>query len=89
MIVCVCNNVSEKKLRHAVASGLNTMADLRTHLEVGTCCGKCAGCARRILRECQTTNQIPHHANAMASVTPIIFQRPPITPAFQDDALAA
>lgn len=51
MIVCVCNNVSEKKIHHAVASGLSTMAELRQHLEVGTCCGKCAGCARKILRE--------------------------------------
>ncbi|MFZ6813934.1 (2Fe-2S)-binding protein [Undibacterium sp. Rencai35W] len=88
MIVCVCNNVSEKKLRHAVASGLNTMADLRTHLDVGTCCGKCASCARSILRECQNASQSAHHA-VMASVTPMTFQRQPATPHFQNNALAA
>lgn len=51
MIVCVCNNVSEKKIQQAVQTGLSTMAELRTELEVGTCCGKCASCAKRVLRE--------------------------------------
>ncbi|MCH8620056.1 (2Fe-2S)-binding protein [Undibacterium sp. TS12] len=52
MIVCVCNNVSEKKIQSAVAMGASTMADLREQLEVGTCCGKCASCARKVMRDC-------------------------------------
>ncbi|MFZ6872433.1 (2Fe-2S)-binding protein [Undibacterium sp. Di27W] len=52
MIVCVCNNVSEKKIHQAVAMGASTMADLREQLDVGTCCGKCAGCARKVMRQC-------------------------------------
>jgi len=52
MIVCVCNNVSEKKIHQAVAMGVSTMAELREQLDVGTCCGKCAGCARKVMREC-------------------------------------
>ena len=52
MIVCVCHNVSEKKIQRAYDSGMTSMADLREHLEVGTCCGKCAGCARKVLRTC-------------------------------------
>ncbi|MFZ6752288.1 (2Fe-2S)-binding protein [Undibacterium sp. Dicai25W] len=51
MIVCVCNNVSESKIQRAAEAGIRTMAELRTQLDVGTCCGKCAGCARKILRE--------------------------------------
>ncbi|MFZ6743056.1 (2Fe-2S)-binding protein [Undibacterium sp. JH2W] len=54
MIVCVCNNVSEKKIHQAVAMGASTMADLREQLDVGTCCGKCAGCARKVMRQCLT-----------------------------------
>lgn len=52
MIVCVCNNVSEKKIHQAVAKGVTTMAELREQLDVGTCCGKCAGCARKVMRDC-------------------------------------
>ncbi len=52
MIVCVCFNVSERKIRQAVDSGMTTMPELRTELGVGTCCGKCHSCAKTVLREC-------------------------------------
>ncbi|RZI41805.1 regulatory or redox protein complexing with Bfr, in iron storage and mobility [Herbaspirillum sp. HC18] len=52
MIVCVCNNVSDRKIRQAVASGVSTMPQLREQLGVGTCCGKCHCCAKTVLREC-------------------------------------
>lgn len=52
MIVCVCYNVSEKKIRQAVDSGVTSMPQLREQLGVGTCCGKCNSCAKTVLREC-------------------------------------
>lgn len=52
MIVCVCHNVSERKIRQAVDQGMSTLADLRNNLAVGTCCGKCHSCAKQVLREC-------------------------------------
>ncbi|HZW23036.1 (2Fe-2S)-binding protein [Noviherbaspirillum sp.] len=51
MIVCVCNNVSERQIRRAVDSGHTTMPQLREELGVGTCCGKCHSCAKTVLRE--------------------------------------
>ncbi|MDB5761680.1 MAG: putative bacterioferritin-associated ferredoxin Bfd [Herminiimonas sp.] len=51
MIVCICNNVSDRKIRQAVDSGMTSMNELRTHLDVGTCCGKCHACAKTVLRE--------------------------------------
>lgn len=51
MIVCICNNVSDKAIRKAVDAGVTSMTQLRTQLEIGTCCGKCNSCARTILRE--------------------------------------
>lgn len=51
MIVCVCYNVSERKIRQAVDEGLSTMPQLREQLGVGTCCGKCHSCAKTILRD--------------------------------------
>jgi bacterioferritin-associated ferredoxin len=52
MIVCICNNVSDRKIRQAVDAGVTSMAELRDRLDVGTCCGKCHACAKRVLHEC-------------------------------------
>ncbi|NEX61412.1 (2Fe-2S)-binding protein [Noviherbaspirillum galbum] len=52
MIVCVCHNVSDRKIRQAVEEGVTTMPELRAQLQVGTCCGKCHSCAKTVLREC-------------------------------------
>lgn len=51
MIVCVCNNVSDRKIRKAVDAGMTTMVEIRRELNVGTCCGKCNSCAKQVLRE--------------------------------------
>lgn len=52
MIVCICNNISEKTIRRAVDNGATSMSALRDQLDVGNCCGKCNSCAKTILREC-------------------------------------
>lgn len=51
MIVCVCNNISDREIRQAVDLGLSTMAELREDLGVATCCGKCASYAKQVLAE--------------------------------------
>jgi len=51
MIVCVCNNVSDRQIRNAVDAGMCSMRDLRQHLLIGTDCGKCHPCAKQVLRE--------------------------------------
>ncbi|WP_151449105.1 (2Fe-2S)-binding protein [Lacisediminimonas profundi] len=65
MIVCVCNNVSDRKIRAAVDEGLTSMRELRSELEVGTCCGKCHACAKQVLREC---------LDEKLSAVPVFFQ---------------
>ena len=52
MIVCICHNVSERKIRQAVDGGLVSMPQLRDCLSIGTCCGKCHPHAKQVLREC-------------------------------------
>lgn len=51
MIVCVCNNISDREIRQAVDLGLTSMADLHKELGVGTCCGKCVSYAREVMHE--------------------------------------
>ncbi len=49
MIVCVCNNISDREIRQAVDLGLTSMEELSRDLGVGTCCGNCVTCAREVL----------------------------------------
>ena len=51
MIVCVCNNVSDKAIRKAVEqSGVRTYIQLQRLTTAGTCCGKCTSCAKKVLK---------------------------------------
>jgi bacterioferritin-associated ferredoxin len=51
MIVCICHNVSDKAIRQAIASGAGSLHEVRSQLNLGSCCGKCLPCARTIVRE--------------------------------------
>ena len=49
MIVCVCNNISDREIRQAVDLGLSSIDELRSDLGVATCCGQCATYAEQVL----------------------------------------
>jgi len=52
MYVCLCHNVTDARIHQLVRTeGVSTMRELREHLGVGTQCGKCAKCAKDVLRE--------------------------------------
>jgi bacterioferritin-associated ferredoxin len=70
MIVCVCNNVSDRKIRQAVDEGMSSMSELRENLGIGTCCGKCHSCAKSVLRECLDN----HAPAALRHVQAMVFQ---------------
>lgn len=53
MYVCVCNAVTDKQIIKAANQGASSLRDLREQLNVGTCCGRCASCARSLLRDNQ------------------------------------
>lgn len=67
MIVCVCNNISDREIRLAVDLGVSSMAELRRDLGVATCCGKCHTCAKEVLRE---------HMDARAVFQEQVLRRP-------------
>lgn len=79
MIVCICNNVSDRKIRQAVDAGITSMAELRDHLDIGTCCGKCHPSAKRVLRDCLAESApaqlhaVQHSRPAHAQVQPILL----------------
>jgi bacterioferritin-associated ferredoxin len=53
MYVCVCQAVTERQVREAVAQGVSSMRGLREELGVASECGRCARCAHGILKECK------------------------------------
>ncbi len=51
MIVCICNSVTEKRLRAAISEGADSFDALQFELGVALCCGKCEPMAREILAD--------------------------------------
>jgi bacterioferritin-associated ferredoxin len=51
MYVCICNAVTDRKIREAANSGTTTLAQLRAKHGVPGDCGRCARHAHEILRE--------------------------------------
>ena len=72
MIVCVCNNISDREIRQAADLGLASMGELRRDLGVGTCCGKCVSCARQVLRD-----HIEKTGATITTTTELSFRREP------------
>jgi bacterioferritin-associated ferredoxin len=48
MYVCLCRGITDKQIRHAVASGIDRFSDLRRELDLASQCGKCGTLARDI-----------------------------------------
>ncbi len=57
MIICICNNVSERDIHKAVSSGVTTINGLRDELGVSACCGKCRSCAKKVLNDIQSERE--------------------------------
>jgi len=51
MYVCVCNAITDREIRGAMALGLDSFADLKSNLGVATCCGRCEDCAKVLVSE--------------------------------------
>jgi len=51
MYVCICHGVTDKQIRAAAESGIDSLEGLSRHLSVATCCGRCAECAEQLLQE--------------------------------------
>lgn len=51
MYVCLCKGVTDHQIRAEVDDGANSLRDVSRRLGVATQCGKCAGCARQVIRD--------------------------------------
>lgn len=60
MIICVCNNINEAKIRQAVDEGATTCRAVFDHNDTRLQCGKCVADIRHTIRERQhDTNHQP------------------------------
>lgn len=57
MIICVCEGVSDRRVREAVESGVSNLEGLRRHCRAGGDCGRCRADLRRMLRSQRDTRQ--------------------------------
>ena len=75
MIVCVCNNISDREIRQAVDLGLASMDELRRDLGVATCCGQCASYAADVLAtHIERSGASATNATSSTSVTELSFR---------------
>ncbi|TMP85907.1 bacterioferritin [Pseudoalteromonas ruthenica] len=51
MYICLCHGVSDKKIEQAIDDGARSMRDLSKELKVGSQCGKCCNCTKKILNQ--------------------------------------
>ena len=57
MYVCVCNAVTDRQIKDAVAEGADTLAKLQKCLPVSTCCGSCIQEVQGFLTKVDTHKQ--------------------------------
>ncbi|WP_439107591.1 bacterioferritin-associated ferredoxin [Congregibacter sp.] len=59
MYVCICNGITEKQIRSAVAGGANSLQLLRDELGVASQCGSCTDHALSLLEDAPAQAPMP------------------------------
>lgn len=49
MYICICHGVTDSQIKEAINDGAHTMKSLSSELKVGTQCGQCNCCTKKIL----------------------------------------
>ncbi len=74
MIVCVCKSVSDRKIRTAIADGVDSFDELQFELGVALCCGKSEETVRDVMAQsgvCASRCGVAHHDHHQA--VPLTF----------------
>ena len=57
MIVCVCRRVSDREIARHARAGM-TFDEVQFELGVATQCGRCEGCARDVVAQCNAFHPV-------------------------------
>jgi len=49
MYICLCHGVTDTQIESAIDDGATTMKELTSELKVGSQCGKCCQCTKKVL----------------------------------------
>lgn len=49
MYVCICHGVTDTQIEAAIDDGHRTMKQLTKELKIGSQCGKCCQCSKKVL----------------------------------------
>ncbi|WDE06441.1 (2Fe-2S)-binding protein [Thalassomonas viridans] len=63
MYVCICHGVTDNEIVESIDNGAQTIKELTAELKVGSQCGKCCQCTKKILN-----NKLLQIAEAQADV---------------------
>jgi bacterioferritin-associated ferredoxin len=66
MIICVCQNVSERDIAKAVSAGCKTFNALQEQLEVARCCGTCECAARESFSQAHESQRCKPRRGSLA-----------------------
>lgn len=77
MYVCLCKGITDHQIRAEVADGAQSLRDVSRRLGVATQCGKCAGCARQVIREAcnrhrEAAAELPCSVTVSADLAPAL-----------------
>ena len=53
MYVCICNGITDKQIKKAIAGGVTSLEELHDELGVASQCGSCSDHAMMIIDEAQ------------------------------------
>jgi bacterioferritin-associated ferredoxin len=51
MYICICNAITDRQIRAAVAAGAASLSDVSMQLGVGAVCGCCREAAQQVIRD--------------------------------------
>jgi len=51
MYICICNAVTDRQIRAAVAAGAASLDEVSMELGVATCCGCCREAAQQVIHD--------------------------------------
>ncbi len=72
MIVCVCANVTERKLRATIADGATTMREIERRCGAGAGCGECRPLVRECLRQCKAEAACAASSSTAPEIAPAL-----------------
>ena len=67
MYICICEGVTDKQIKIAIADGANSVRDLRNELGITSQCGQCGKCAKKLLKEHGCKNAYQKLTHQMSS----------------------